>query len=94
MTRRAASGAAGGRQAGQAVRRTPRPDEPTGALGCAGGLGCDRLDDHVALPIRTFVSVRTSTLPSSTRPAAGAALAVTEPGTVQRCRPGEGRWRR
>ncbi len=29
------------------------------------------------------MSVRTWTLPSSTRPAAGAALAVTEPGTVQ-----------
>ena len=33
-------------------------------------------------PTSTFVSVRTWTLPRSTRPAAGAAFAVTEPGTV------------
>jgi hypothetical protein len=34
-------------------------------------------------PIRTFASLRTCTLPRRMRPAAGAALAVTEPATSQ-----------
>ena len=60
---------------------------PPGGAGPAAHVSCvvRQLTDWTItcpLPTSTSVSVRTSTAPRSTRPEAGAALAVTVPGTV------------
>ena len=61
-------------------RGPPRPARRGGPP--AAALRRDALDDDVPGADEHVGVVRTWTLPSSTRPSAGAALAVTVPGTV------------
>ena len=90
-----------GRRESKRFREIERPRRRRGLPGAAVDGGAAGQGYGVTLwtmtspePTRMFVSVRTSTLPSSTRPAAGAALAVTVPGRPTRRRPRGGRWRR
>ena len=63
-------------------RALPHASASTDAPEELGAYGVTFSTITSAEPTRRLVSVRTCTAPRSTRPAAGAALAVTVPGTV------------